>query len=258
MCGIAGFYGLNVGHDVRLALVSALGDLIDTRGGHAIGYADHTGCVGKRAGMWRTASSNFRSGAARGTTCIMHARFATCGKHDDPRQAHPFTVYGSEGAYIGVHNGVLHGTQETARERGRSHTVDSLEFYRLLADGEYDAIASLRGYGALVYRNVYSPDVVYLVRMTQGSDLHIASVASGGYVWASTESIALRAMADAGLECDGSFLVEADGRPTAITPDGVFHMSGDRPIKLANEPAMRRDASYYDSFDWATWPNWER
>jgi len=262
MCGIAGHLGLSASRRQRFLLVRSLGSGVDTRGGHASGcFAD--GTIHKWAGKWSSGPARFLRDASDSGACIMHARWATCGNASDPTQAHPFKVSHLGRTIVGVHNGVFSGTKDTAKERGRKHTVDSLEFYRLLVAGELDAIAGqVSGYGALCYTDTDDEPgsmAVNLVRLTATSSLVLYSIESGGYVWASTRSIALEAIFAAGLTADGEYEIPSDGVPIQLrlggAAPGVWHMTNRDPVKLCQgSPRAKqwwesyRDVADYDDY----------
>lgn len=212
MCGIAGYIGL--GHldaAIRFDLVEALGDGIDKRGGHAAGavmlYPESPPRMQRALGKWNAKRGRFIRSAAAGSGVLMHSRYATHGSKDSVENAHPFAIKRTSDKGVeytslyGCHNGVMRGTEETARSRGRKHTVDSLELLELLADKEYDAIRALRGYGVLAF--VKPRDhAVCLLRLSDNSDLHVVELAGGGYVWGSTQKIVTEACEYAGLELD--------------------------------------------------------
>lgn len=249
MCGIAGYALLGaVPKPTRYKLVTELGARIDVRGGHSSGWHDmQHGDIGKVTGTWEKSPIKFRAGAASGDSCILHARWATCGDARNPSQAHPFLADGKAGTIVGVHNGVFGGTHLSAGLNGRSHTVDSREFYHLLADGDLKGISHLTGYGALAYRYLSGGiPGVHLVRLTPGSDMVCYSLEEGGYVYGSTAPIVLGAIKAVGLHASGEYEVRADGRPTVLRADGVYHMAKAEPIKLASSGY----APYRNAYTW--------
>jgi predicted glutamine amidotransferase len=204
MCGLGGFVG--VPKDSRLALTLAIGIAIDKRGGHGSGYMtrrdDGKIVMGKTLNEWGRSSNAFIATAADGDLTMFHARFATCGKRT-VEEAHPFAIKrDSRSKLWGMHNGIIYDAKESAKKHHRKPTVDSLEVLELLADGLYEEIEALEGYGTLVWVNDDARDTVRLVRMTASADLDIVKVKEGGFVYASTLEIATRAIEFAGLHVD--------------------------------------------------------
>lgn len=204
MCGLGGYVGIK-DRGTRLALTYGLGFGIDRRGGDASGYVSTGDSYGssvtvhRKVGRWRDANTKFFRRAAAGTTLVMHARFATCGKKDTTSNAHPFTIK-RQGKVVlyGAHNGVVQGTSKTAKEYGREHTVDSREVYELIADNKLDVLQELDGYGVLTWLTPGS-DAVNMARLSNRSDFVAVTVDVGGVVWASTETILEEALKVAGI-----------------------------------------------------------
>ena len=176
MCGVAGFSGTIGNKYVRMALAEALGHGIDKRGGHASGWVcmtDGSVQTAKRLGSFQDAGMAWLLPLATSSAMMMHARWATHGSKEEVRNAHPFTVKRGEKTVLhGIHNGVLQNTEESARKHGRDHTVDSLEFFQLLADGNRDAIADIGGYGVVLWMKPRSNNI-YICKLTAGADLVI-------------------------------------------------------------------------------------
>src|SRR4051812_41108202 len=144
MCGLAGFAGIkNV--ETRTALVWTLGMGIDERGGHAAGFVslgEQLRCH-KKLGYWLSAKNRFVEAAASGPICMLHARYATCGKQTI-EEAHPFAIQrdGRTRLY-GAHNGVVYNAWESAKSHGRKIQVDSQEIFECIADGNIKALQKL-------------------------------------------------------------------------------------------------------------------
>lgn len=138
---------------------------------------------------------------------MMHSRYATHGSRDNVENAHPFAVKrrdlnGEEKTVLyGCHNGIIHGTQSTAQAAGREWSVDSKEFFELLADAAYETIRALSGYGVVTF---IRPDdrVIRVLRLTNNSDFIACSVIGGGMVWGSTKTIVKDALEYTGLEAE--------------------------------------------------------
>ena len=201
MCGIAGFQ--NVPSYAKDTLVNVLGLGIDSRGGHAAGYVsvgDATR-VAHKLGTWAMSSKKFRRRAAGGNTCMMHARYTTHG-HKGITNAHPFTIQRNGKSVLhGCHNGMLYGTETSAKKFGRNWSVDSRELFELLADGELSEIQRLSGYGVITW-NEHGTDTVKFSKLTSDGAVYAVKLKLGGMVWGSTETIVSKAIGAANLEAE--------------------------------------------------------
>lgn len=224
MCGVAGYIGLGyLTADQRWDLVEALGLGIDSRGGDATGWAAVVGArvrMGRKLGGWCSARGRFIRAAAAGPTLMMHARWATMGAKELVTNAHPFPIYRRGRGIVlwGMHNGMLEGTQASARANGREHTVDSRELFELLADRQIGAIRALDGYGVITYLR---PDgVVRVCRINRQSDFELAEVEGGGLVYASTSSILTNALKYVRLPVVSKPSVNVVGQVYKLLPRG--------------------------------------
>jgi hypothetical protein len=210
MCGISGFTGLGyLAAELRYDLVEALGSGIDKRGGHAAGAVAVTDegppRLMRKLGSWDGARGRFIRAAGAGHSVMMHARYATHGDRGKVENAHPFAIKrkddgGKEHTVLyGCHNGILYNADESAKAAGRAFSVDSLEFFELLADKSYETIKALRGYGVVTW--IRPEDRKFrLLRLSSSSDLVVYRLQSGGIVWGSTKSIVDDALGYCGLE----------------------------------------------------------
>lgn len=217
MCGVGGFTGLgHLSAEIRYDLVEALGSGLDTRGGHAAGAVvipeEGQPRLMRKLGKWQDARGRFIRAAAAGHSVMMHTRYATTGKRDEVENAHPFAVKrknqdGEERTVLyGCHNGMIHGAWETAKKAGREFTVDSKEFFELLADEAYETIRALSGYGVVTF--VKPEDrVIRVLRLTRNSDFHAVSLVGGGLVWGSTKSIVEDALKYVELQIDATLSI---------------------------------------------------
>jgi hypothetical protein len=152
---------------------------------------------------------------------MMHARYATHGAKDEVTNAHPYpSVRDGRTALVGMHNGVLGGTYATARQNGRTHTVDSREFFELLADKDYASIRGLDGYGVVTW-TVPGETCVRLLRLSRDSDIVAYRLTCGAIVWASTELIADVAIGYAGLETESELSLSDIGQVYKLKPGKV-------------------------------------
>lgn len=226
MCGLAGFAGIK-DYKTRLVLTTALTVKgIESRGGHAAGYVaiteKHGIRYGRKVGPWSKARTRFLKSAASGDMCLMHSRYATCGKKD-VTSAHPFAIHRKGKVVLwGAHNGMIPDAWDCAKAHNRVCNVDSQEVFELIADGEYETIQKLMGYGVLTWVEANDPTCIKLVRLSKNSDMEIVSVKGGGIVWASTWKILSEALKAAGLEGEYKYHVEEVGRVYEIKNDIVL------------------------------------
>lgn len=212
MCGVGGYTGLgHIAAELRYDLVEALGIGLDKRGGHAAGAVtvpeEGQPRLMRKLGTWGAARGRFLRAAAAGHSVMMHTRYATTGSKDSVENAHPFavkrkTLDGEERTVLyGCHNGMIHGAWETAKKNGREFTVDSKEFFELLADAAYETIRALSGYGVVTF--IRPEDrAIRVLRLTRNSDFHAVRLVGGGVVWGSTESIVKDALEYVSLQVD--------------------------------------------------------
>ncbi len=259
MCGLGGYVGVQ-DRLARLSLVYGLGFGIDRRGGHAAGFVSTGDVLGKaikvsrKVGTWKDASTKFFRKAGSGTTCVMHARYATCGKKDAVAHAHPFTIRrdGKDVIY-GAHNGVISGTDRTAKEYGRDHTVDSREVYELIADGNLSDLQELEGYGVLTWLTPGS-DAVNVALLSKRADFIACTVEGGGVVWASTESILTDALKVASLARVDTLKLHDVGVVYQLSADGVKATELTGVNVKAPKPYVGSNTTYDYSGEWWNQP----
>jgi hypothetical protein len=114
---------------------------------------------------------------------------------------------------------MIEGTEASSRAHGRRHTVDSLEVYELLADGE--SISDLSGYGTLTWIDTSAPNEVRMVRLTSDGPLAVARTLAGGCVWASTDNILSTALATAGVDASTRYRIDV-GTVYVARADGLY------------------------------------
>lgn len=191
MCGIAGFAGIE-DPLARERLITCLGEEIDYRGGDAIGYISLNGKVrtDRRLGKWTKAPRSFVERAATGAHVILHSRYATCGKKNSVKHAHPFSIQRNMRPVLhGVHNGMVPDAWDSAKKHGRKCKVDSRELFELIADESWAKIRKLEGYGTVAYAHHNDPSKLLLCKMSDGGDLVVYKTKSGGAVFGSTDWI---------------------------------------------------------------------
>lgn len=248
MCGIAGFIGVS-DYVKRAALVKALGDGIDTRGGDAAGYVSvspYSVRYGRVVGTWGKASKRFSHAAAaiEGAT-LMHARYATCGKGGE-LEAHPYRIERPGFTLWGAHNGVVYGLQHSAKQRGREYDVDSREVFHLLADGELKEIKSSTGWGVLSWIDDRERQSIKLVKMTSGGCLEVVKTECGAVVYASTWPILKVALNAAGMKSETAFKIEK-GVVYEATKEGLFETA--HPHITLNETWGKGAGAYVSHYD---------
>lgn len=227
MCGVAGYSGIK-DPQARLTLACMLGYGIDKRGGHAAGYVSidsHESGKGfrlaKRIGTWGEANKRFLFGAAKGEVAMMHARFATHGPKENFNCAHPFAIRrNDETVLVGVHNGVIQGTMQSALTNKRPWSVDSKEVFELLADEKYDEIRALSGYGVLTWITPAS-GLVNVCKLSAGADFMLTHLEGGGVAWASTWMILREALKIAKMKDGNTIHLPEVGTVYQIGPEGV-------------------------------------
>lgn len=231
MCGLAGYSGVQSKYKFRLAYFLGLG--IDSRGGHAAGFASITNKGIKhdtRLGKWENATVKFLLKATSGNTCMMHARYATCGTGARD-EAHPFEITRKKKPVMyGMHNGVIWDAARSAYQNDRDYTVDSKELFELMADGKYRYISKLNGYGVVTWINAKDNDHIKLCKMSKDGQICIAQLATGGIVWASTWPILKRAVGLARLKIAKVYKEIEVGKIHEIREDEVYVTSKKGPI----------------------------
>lgn len=223
MCGLAGYAGVR-GATKRFLLTLALGQGIDSRGGDAVGFVSVTDRVAyaRKLGTWTGARTRFIMAAARGSTCLMHARYATCGNKRDPKQAHPFAIERNGRTVLwGAHNGVVWDADESARYNARDYTVDSLEILHLVADDDLDLLQSLNGYGVLTWIEPSDPHTIKVVKLSEEGEISAVRLGGGGVVYASTDKILAGGIQFAGLAIESVYELDEVGQVYNVRADGI-------------------------------------
>ncbi len=234
MCGLAGFSNVKDSFK-RECLVWSLGLGIDRRGGDAAGYValGTNPVVGRKVGLWASASYKFLSHAASAATTLMHARWKTCGR-GGKQEAHPFTVQrDGEPVLWGAHNGVIYDAEFSARINQRSYDVDSRELFELLADNDLSGIQDMNGYGVITWVERRNPSAVLVARLSSSSEFYAVRTECDAIVWGSTRTIVEDACDDAEMVIKAVFQLTEVGRVYSIEGSSIF-MTKREGVKLAD------------------------
>lgn len=227
MCGLSGYVTQpnTLTNYQKLMLVIGLAKGIDDRGGDAAGYISISKegfRFNKKNGTWAQSKMKFLKSAAIGDLCMMHARFATCGKKNVV-SAHPFAIRRNNKVVLwGAHNGVIYDAWTSAKLHDRECNVDSQELFELLADQEYETIKEMDGYGVITWIDSQTPEFVNLARISEQSDICVALLEEGGVVWASTKRILEEALELANLHIKHYYELEV-GTVYQIKNDSLYY-----------------------------------
>jgi len=213
VCGIAGIHRRG---KTQVKLINRLADSlllsIAHRGSDATGYlaihddgSTQMEKVTDRAPAFVLSRRKVRNSAR---TILLHTRFATQGRADDPRNAHP-VVAGSTAA---VHNGTIYNDGDLFKqfEMERTAQVDSIVIPALIDKLGWakagEALSKLRGGCATAVVTAEFPTELILAR-TQSYPMHVL-VTDDVVVWASERACIEAAWKHAyGTKPDGEFIV---------------------------------------------------
>lgn len=190
MCGIAGIHRRGdtpVPRLGRLADGLLLG--ISHRGSDATGFLAmsddgtvKTQKVAEACALFVLARQRFSPDAR---TVLLHTRFATRGRADDPNNAHPVVA----GKAAAIHNGTIYNDRELFTKHGMKRTadVDSIVIPALIDklgwDNANKALSQLDGGAATAVVHADYPQEVILAR-TNGYPMHVF-ISDTVIVWAS-------------------------------------------------------------------------
>jgi asparagine synthetase B (glutamine-hydrolysing) len=144
MCGIAGYRTTNAGSYKFKVATAILATKMEDRGGHSWGYmTDATSGHGLGS-----IDKGLRIPSRMPLAFALHTRYGTTGERS-LANSHPFTVTGSAGTVVGVHNGIISNHRELNAKHARACAVDSQHIFEHIANGL--PLNDLAGYGAIVY-----------------------------------------------------------------------------------------------------------
>lgn len=192
MCGIAGIHRRT---DAPLPKLGKLADelllAIESRGRHAAGYLAMMD--DGKVQMQKLAIPATRFVQERGKiranarTVLLHTRWATVGRKEDPRNAHPVAA----GTIAAIHNGTIYNASALFKQYKlpRLAEVDSEIFPALINylgwDNVEKALAKMSGGAAVALVNTEAPDEVILARLEYYPLVY--AVTKHAVIWASTE-----------------------------------------------------------------------
>ena len=251
MCGLAGFVNVTDATK-RIKLVIELGKGVDSRGGDAAGFVsfgtDGEPHYGRRLGKFRDTGVKFHAEACQGDLTIIHGRYATCGR-GTIAEAHPYVIQREGSVSLwGAHNGVLKGTETSAKLHSREHVTDSRELFELLADGSLESVRGLAGWGTLAWIESDKRDTIYVVAMTEGASLEVCRTKCGGIVFGSTKKIVEAALKSAGMDLDTYYQITV-GQVLKLTRDKGVLISGEHADKPITLKEYSKTDYYADTWD---------
>lgn len=197
MCGIAGF---SLSQNSRInprSLSNALLSELDIRGNQASGFAFRSPST---QGNFKKATSGaslpLRSMSRKTTDAILHTRYATHGSINVPANNHP--VQSPDGSIDLIHNGVIYNHNLIRAEidkLGKLPEVDTSVVPAILQeyDRDFDKLNMIDGDAAVAWLDRKDSDTLWVARISH-SPLFIAQLEDDSFVFASTESIMLRAL----------------------------------------------------------------
>jgi predicted glutamine amidotransferase len=216
MCGIAGYIVTQTNDRVRLA-ISILALEMEDRGHDSWGM--FYGTPNESLAVHRVAQSvrkSFDLPEVLPLAMALHTRHATTG-NVKAGNAHPFTVKGTQGTVVGMHNGIISNHRELGAKYGRSYRVDSEHIFAHIAEGI--SLGDLEGYGTVVY----SQNGQWFIGRFQGGELSIVTTEFGVF-FASTENSLRLALRMAGIPII-KWLNTKDGTLYALDSKGT-HSKG--------------------------------
>lgn len=225
MCGLAGYIGIQ-DEKLRYRLVVSLGIGIDSRGKDAIGFTSvgETVRYGRQLGEWADAKAKFFMAAASGQTTMMHSRYKTIGANTE-KNAHPYCIKRDNRTILwGAHNGVIPEARKSAERHDRKFSVDSREFFELLADQEFEKIQNMEGYGVATWISAEKDrrQMINISRLSDDGAIHLIAIKGGGFIYASTRDILDNALEFCEIEEESWFEFQT-GQTLIVAPNDVYN-----------------------------------
>lgn len=243
MCGIAGFSLSPKSKINARKLSNSLLSELDVRGNQASGFAFQTG---NSQGYFKKATSGaslpLKSMPRSTRVAILHTRYATHGTINNMANNHP--VQSPDSTIDLVHNGVIYNHDLVRTELDyKLPEVDSSVIPAILQkyDRDFDKLSMLDGDAAIAWLDSNDMGVMRVARINH-SPLFISQLKDGSFVWASTESILLRALGKAGLRA--TYAESVPERTLLTIRDGMLSAVEALP---ETDPAFV-DKSWYGSY----------
>lgn len=242
MCGIAGF-SLATGSKVNARKLShSLFKQIEKRGNQASGYAWNTP---DGSGFYKQdiAGSNLplKAMPKQASTVILHTRLATHGSIKNNANNHP--VQSPDATISLVHNGVIynHDMVRKVMPGFKLPEVDTAVIPAILQKFETpDKFSMLDGDAAVAWLDESQRGVLKVARVSH-SPLTVAQLLDGSFVFASTESILIAALKDAGLTY--TFIMDVKDRTLLTVRQGRIDEVATLP---GLDPAFEKPMSAYE------------
>jgi glucosamine 6-phosphate synthetase-like amidotransferase/phosphosugar isomerase protein len=209
MCGIAGFCINEKEHIDARALAGSLLHQIVERGTDATGMAWFDKKENKvKYSRWNKPAPLFvatrlQNMGSNTKNCILHTRYATQGSPKNMDNNHPIVCKN----IVGVHNGHISNDKEIFKEHKmfRKGQVDSEAIFALLNKYDEvpatDSLLELDGRAAVAWIDRRKPRTLTVARVTS-SPLAVAQTVAGSFIFASTESLLVKACDNVNLELE--------------------------------------------------------
>ena len=222
MCGISGF-SLKASSTINAReLAHALLSEIESRGGHASGFAFS---ANKKMGFYKDAVRGgqlpLRTLPRDAKTVILHTRFSTHGPESENENNHP--VMSPDMSVAVTHNGVISNHEKIRDQLGEIGQtlpeVDTAVIPALLQKESWRAFSRLSGYASLAWLKKGEKDILHLGKLKQ-SPVMWTQLHDGSFVYASTASALRNALRAIGVWHGG--IMELHEREYIQVSNGVI------------------------------------